>query len=154
MAATAKNKIHLRIITPEELKVDESADMVIMRCVNGDLGVLPGHCNYSAALGDGVLRIINGNSERKLAVLGGIAEIKNDVVTIVTNNAESPEEIDIKVAQDDRERAERRIKEKSGDLRIQSHQVLLRRALVRIEVSSYPIINKATGENEDEQSDS
>jgi len=135
-----EKKVHLRIVTPEEVKVDEKADMVIMRCTTGDMGILPGHESRSAVLDYGVLRILDGNDERRLAVFGGLAEVKNDVVTVLTNIAERPEDINRALAEEDREKAERRLESAEDDIEIQSSQVLLRRSLVRIEVSSYPLL--------------
>jgi len=135
-------KVHLRIITPEEIKVDEKTDMVIMRCTTGDMGILPGREACSVILDLGVLRILDGSSERKIAIFGGIAEMQKDVLTILTNDAEWPEDIDRARAEADREEAERRLESAVEDMEIQSHQVLLRRSLVRIEVSSYPLISK------------
>jgi len=136
------DKVRLRIITPEQIKVDEDANMVIMRCTTGDMGILPGHMAYSAALDYGILRILDDDIERKIAVYGGLASIRNDVLTILTNDAEWPEDIDRARAEADREHAERRIQERTDDIEIQQDQVLLRRALVQIEVSSHQFDSK------------
>jgi F-type H+-transporting ATPase subunit epsilon len=75
----------LRVITPESIAIDEPCDMVIVRCVTGDMGFLPRHEACSAILGDGDLRIIDGKEERRKHVSGGIVQIKNDEVTLLTN---------------------------------------------------------------------
>ena len=67
---------------------------------------------------------------------GGLAVMQDNVLTVLTNDAEWPEEIDHSRAKADREHLERRLQEKTDDIEIQNDQVLLRRALVRIEVSS------------------
>lgn len=133
------NKIHLNIITPRGLKFDEKADMIIMRCLNGDMGVLSGHEAVSIALGDGILRIINDNVEQKVALFGGVAVIGNKDVKILTSIAQRPDEIDLSRAETDRKQAEQLLQEKADNLMIQSNQVLLRRSLVRIEVSVHPL---------------
>jgi len=130
-------KLRLRIIMPERVKVDEEVDMVIMRCTTGDMGILPGHERRSAALTFGILRILNDDVERRIAVYGGLAAVEGGVLTILTHDAEWPEEIDRAVAESDLERAERRLRERTDDIGIQHDQVHLRRALVRVEVSSY-----------------
>lgn len=128
-------KINLKITTPRGVKFFEKADMVIMRCLDGDLGVLPGHAPVSAVLGDGILRIFNNGFEQKLAVFGGIAEIEGTTVNIFSTIAQRPEEIDRERAEEDRRAAEATIREESEELKVHSLQVLLRRSLVRIEVS-------------------
>ena len=137
----SEKKIRLQIITPAQKKVDEYAGMVIMRCATGNMGVLPGHEAYSAVLDFGVLRIINDGSERWIAVYGGLAVIEHDVLTVLTNDAEWPEEIDHARARAAREHIERRLREKTDDREIRHDQILLRRALVQIEVSSSLLIN-------------
>lgn len=129
-------KIILNITTPRGLKLSEEADMVIMRCVDGDFGVLPGHEPVSTVLGDGILRIINDGMEKKLAVFGGVVEVDNTSVNIYSTIAQKPEEIDLERAIRDREEAEAGILERTEELRYQSLGIGVRRALVRIEVST------------------
>jgi len=138
----ATEKLHLRIATPEDVKYDENADMVIMRCITGDMGVMPHHEATSAILDYGVLRILNDGEERRMAVFGGIAQVKDNVVTIVANDAQWPEDIDAAFVESERERMARRSSESATDLELQRDQILMRRTLVQIEVSSYPLINK------------
>ncbi|NLZ52516.1 MAG: ATP synthase F1 subunit epsilon [Thermoanaerobacteraceae bacterium] len=130
-------KIILSITTPRGLKFVEKADMIIMRCIDGDLGVLPGHAPVSAVLGDGILRIINNGIEKKLAVFGGIAEIEDKTVNIFSTIAQRPEEIDRERAERDLQEAEATIQEESEEHQIRKLQVLLRHSLIRIEVSSH-----------------
>ena len=138
----AEKKVRLRIVTPAKIKVDEEVDMAIMRCTTGDMGVLPGHEARSAALQYGSLRLFSGGAERKIAVYGGVAAIQNDVLTILTEDAEWPEDIDRARAEADREQAERRLQERVDDVEIGYDQVRLRRALVQIEVSSSTLDSK------------
>jgi len=143
-------KVQLRIITPEKCKVDEKTDMVIMRCTTGDLGVLYGHEPLTAVLDTGILRIINNKEMRVMAIFGGLAEIHENTVTILTNMAEWPEDIDRARAEADREQAELQLKSSHDDVEIRKDQINLRRSLVRLEVSSYPLINKAADWSEGE----
>ena len=87
----ADKKIELKIISPGQ-KVDkrmpETADMVIMRCVTGDLGVLPGRAPCSMVLGEGVLRILNDGKENRMNISGGVASVSHDVVTVMTEHIE------------------------------------------------------------------
>jgi len=130
-----KKKLALTITTPRGIKFEEEADMVVMRCVDGDLGVLPGHAPVSTVLGDGTLRIINNNVEKKLAVFGGVAEINNRSVNIFSTIAQLPEEIDLERAERDRQEAEEALSEKQDFASIRRVQVMLRRSYVRIEVN-------------------
>ena len=99
----------------------------------------PRHEPHSAILSYGALRILNDGGEKRLAVYGGQAIIEDDVLTILTDGAEWPEEIDLTRAKSDRTRARQRIQERTNDIELQNDQVLLRRALVQIEVSSHSL---------------
>ncbi|WP_067844157.1 ATP synthase F1 subunit epsilon [Amphibacillus sediminis] len=127
-------KINLTITTPRGVKFVEEADMLIMRCIDGDLGVLPRHEPVSTVLGEGILRIFNNGIEKKLAVFNGIVEINGTDVDIYTTIAQRPDEIDLERAEQDRREAEAAL-EAAEEIQMRSLQVTLRRSLVRIEVS-------------------
>lgn len=127
-------KINLTITTPRGEKFVEEADMLIMRCIDGDLGVLPRHEPVSTVLGEGILRIFNDNIEKKIAVFNGIVEIDGTNVNIFSTIAQRPDEIDLERAEQDRREAEAAL-EASEEVQMRSLQVVLRRSLVRIEVS-------------------
>ena len=127
-------KITLNITTPRGEKFVEEADMLIMRCIDGDLGVLARHEPVSAVLGEGILRIFNDNVEKKIAVFNGIVEIDGTNVNIFSTIAQRPDEIDLERAEQDRREAEAAL-EASEEVQMRFLQVVLRRSLVRIEVS-------------------
>ncbi len=144
MSAVA-NKIKLRIVTPKKLMYDGDVGMVIMRTAEGDMGVMPGHEAVTALLSYGVLRVFPGetqNQEERIAVLGGFAEIQPDSVTILSDAAELPSEIDRIRAEAAKERAEQRLKQNDDGVNVERAALALRRALVRMEVSSYPLLQR------------
>ncbi|GAA0491068.1 F0F1 ATP synthase subunit epsilon [Alkalibacterium sp. s-m-22] len=130
-----KKKLNLTITTPRGVKFEEEADMVIMRVLDGNIGVLPGHERISTVLGDGILRFINNDVERKLAVFSGIAEVNDDNINIFTTIAQPPEEIDLERAEQDRQKAEAALAEKPKEPYLQRAHLMIRRSSVRIEVS-------------------
>ncbi len=136
-SALNDKKIILNITTPRGLKFVEEADMLIMRCIDGDLGVLHGHEPVSAVLGDGILRIFNNGIEKRLAIFGGIVAIEDTTVNILSTIAQRPEEIDLERAEIDRREAEENIRERLEDHQVRELQVMLHRSLVRIQVSNY-----------------
>ena len=144
----AVNKLRLKVSTPDNIKFDEDAELVIMRCISGDMGIMANHMTCSAVLDYGVLRIFNDDSERKIAVYGGIAQMRDNVLTILANDAQWPEDIDLAQVEAEREKAERRMRESTDDLQIQRDQIKMRRTLVQIEVSSYPLISPSSGREE------
>ncbi|MCL2663624.1 MAG: ATP synthase F1 subunit epsilon [Oscillospiraceae bacterium] len=149
--AVAARKFNLRIATPDNVKYDEDAQMIIMRCITGDMGILADHEATSAILDYGVLRIINNDEERRMAVFGGIAQVGDNKVTILANDAQWPEDIDMAFVEAERDRMERRSRESQDDLAIQRDQVIMRRTLVQMEVSTFPLVSRTNRETDEEK---
>ena len=117
-----EKKLQLNVITPDGQKSYGESDMIVMRCTTGDLGVLPGHDEYSALLDYGVIRLIDGADERRLAVYSGIAVIRKDLITVITGEAHPVAEIDIVRANAELEHARQRQLAEKTDLEMQSDQ--------------------------------
>ncbi|MEW6144712.1 MAG: ATP synthase F1 subunit epsilon [Thermodesulfobacteriota bacterium] len=77
--------ILLQVITPMNLVVDERVDEVVAPGEVGEFGVLPGHVPFITILTEGELRYKKGSHERKMIVEGGIAEVRDDKVTVLTD---------------------------------------------------------------------
>lgn len=138
MANNAK-KLTVTITTPRGVKFVEEADKVVMRAIDGTLGILPRHAPLSTVLGDGVLKIVNDGVEKILAVFGGVAEVADDAVNIFSTIAQSPDEIDAERAEADRLEAEAKLEE----ARERRMRVMQTRALVRIYVSESNFLDGA-----------
>jgi len=78
------SKIHLKVITPYELVVNEEVDEVVAPGELGEFGVLPGHVPLISTLLNGELKYKQTGVERKLGVMGGIADVRDDKVNIIT----------------------------------------------------------------------
>jgi len=141
-----KKKLRLKIITPSAVKLDCEADMVVIRCTTGEMGVLPGHQPHSAVLAYGALRYINEGIERRLAVYGGFAEINGDVFTVLTQDAEWPEEIDRVRAESYRALAKRK-QEKTGGAKYNYDREQMKRSSVQISIFDHHV----GGEDDDEE---
>ncbi len=130
----ADKKLHLRIVSPSRLIYEKNVDMVILRAVSGDMGILPDHENTTTLLSLGVLRVKDGDTEESISVLGGFCTITKDGVSILSDAAETFEDIDKDRALSSKERAEQRIKTGGSDIDIKRAETALRKALVRLEV--------------------
>ncbi len=67
--------------------MDELVDEVVAPGVLGEFGVLPGHVPFITLLAEGEVRYRKGSSEQKLPVEGGLAEVRDNKVTILTDRA-------------------------------------------------------------------
>jgi F-type H+-transporting ATPase subunit epsilon len=87
------------VVTPERAVVDEPANFVALPMHDGELGVLPGRAPLIGRLGYGELRMRQGEATRRFFVDGGFAQVRNDVVTVLTPKALRSEEINSVAAQ-------------------------------------------------------
>ena len=83
------------------------AQMVVARTVDGDIGVMPGHAPLLAQLREGfAARIIEPNGTvQSVAVHGGFLSVTKAGVTILAEDAELSENIDVTAARAAYERA-------------------------------------------------
>lgn len=129
----AERTFCLRIVTPSREFFNQDATMIIMRTASGDIGVLAGHQPLTATLDYGVVTIKQSGKELKAVMFGGFADIQPESVTILTDAAEWPEDIDLKRAEESKQRAEQRLKNKSNDIDTLRAELSLKRALLRLE---------------------
>ncbi len=76
--------IHLKVITPFKLVVDEQVEEVVAPGEAGEFGVLPGHAPFITTLMDGELRYKKGGAETRIIVQGGLADVRDDKVNVLT----------------------------------------------------------------------
>lgn len=96
------------VVTPERTTLDALVDFVALPLYDGELGVLPGRGPLIGRLGYGELRTKEGGSTRHYFVDGGFAQVRDDVVTILTNRAIPAEKIDTEHAARELEHAQAR----------------------------------------------
>lgn len=125
----------LEIVTPERKIYGEDVDMIVVKGVEGELGILPNHIPMVSPLKIGPVRIKKGGSEELIAVNGGFMEVRKSKVVILAESAEFPGDIDVERARASKERAENRLKNKE-DFDIRRVEQSLQRALNRLDISS------------------
>jgi len=130
------SKLSLKIITPEKTLLETEADAVYSTSVDGQFGVLPGHVPYMTPLGIGVTEYIVDSKRNYVSTLGGIFQVKDDVITVLTDNAELGNNIDATRANAAKERAEARLNAKSSETDVDRAQLALARAIARLHASS------------------
>jgi len=80
--------LHLKVVTPRLLLVDQEVDEVQVPTIEGLIGVWPGHRPLMVALGRGTLSYRLGGEEESFGIAGGTAEIHPDHVLIFTRSVE------------------------------------------------------------------
>ena len=99
--ADESNSLRVRLVTPERILFEQTADAVELPAKNGYMEVLYGHAPLLAELGAGDVRIHGGGAggEQIYNVNWGFVEVLPDRVTILASDALKPEEIDVNRAQ-------------------------------------------------------
>ena len=97
--------LHIRVIAPDRTIWNADAEEVILPSSTGQLGILTGHIPLLTALDIGVMRVRIEKDWIPIVLLGGFAEIENNIITILVNGAEETEEIDIEQAENNLEKA-------------------------------------------------
>lgn len=86
--------MHLVVVTPRGSKVDTQTTMVTVPGSVGELGILPGHRPLITSLAIGILSWVEGGKTHYLATNEGFLEVHDDHIAVVTETAETPDEID------------------------------------------------------------
>ena len=101
-------KLAVRLVTPNRVLVDATADAVELPSSSGYLEALYGHAPLLAELGAGEVRLHGGSSgERRFFVAWGFVEVLPERVTILAEEALKPEEIDRAEAEQERTEGEK-----------------------------------------------
>ena len=93
---TMADTFDIEIATPERLLAREKAVRAQIPAKDGYIGVLPDHASLLSELGIGALTYTTPEDHRfSMAICGGFLEIHNNVVRVLTDEAEKGQEIDV-----------------------------------------------------------
>ncbi len=131
-------EISLRVVTPVRLVLEEQVDELTAPGPLGQLGILPDHAALMTTLDVGQLSYKQGGANSVVTLAGGYAEVLDNVVTVLADAAEFPDEIDTARAENARARAERALEETdpTDEEALAAARASLQRALVRLETAA------------------
>lgn len=92
---TGPKRIQCQVVTPERTAFAKTVDFVALPLFDGELGVLPGRAPLLGRLGYGALRVKTGAAVESFFVDGGFAQVRDDVVTVLTANAIATDAIEM-----------------------------------------------------------
>jgi len=81
------DEIQLRIVTPSRELLDERVTEVTAPGTLGEFGVLPDHATFLSSLEIGRLSYRTSRALHHIAVRGGFAEVSNNVMTVLADDA-------------------------------------------------------------------
>ncbi|NIK71066.1 MULTISPECIES: F0F1 ATP synthase subunit epsilon [unclassified Paenibacillus] len=125
----------VEIVTPERKVYAETANMVSVKGIAGELGILPNHIPLVTPLRIAPVSIKRDGKVDVLAVGGGFIEVRKDKVVILAESAELASEIDVNRAQAAKQRAEERLAAKRDEIDFKRAELALQRASNRINVT-------------------
>jgi F-type H+-transporting ATPase subunit epsilon len=128
------NTIKLEIVTPQATVYSEDVDMVTLPGVEGQMGILPQHVRLMTQLVPGEIIVRKDGQDRFLAVGEGLIDVTGDRVAIVTDMAVAAENIDEAKAEEARQRAAARLREKLSTEEVASVNAALARSLAQLHV--------------------
>lgn len=127
--------MRLEVVTPERKVYEQDVNMIVVKGVGGELGILPHHIPLVTPLKIAPVKVKQGNSDTYIAVHGGFMEVRKDKVVILAEAAELGADIDVSRARLAKERAERRLAQKQADINATRAELALQRAVSRIETA-------------------
>ncbi|MGD0947019.1 MAG: F0F1 ATP synthase subunit epsilon [Candidatus Binatia bacterium] len=108
-----RDRFQLRIVTPRQAVLDEEVREVTAPGSLGEFGVLPDHITFLTSLEIGALRYRTDGEPQRLAIRGGFAEVADNVMTVLADDAMFPDDIDQQAARADLTTAEEQLRELS-----------------------------------------
>lgn len=129
--------LRLRLITPTRTVVDTGVEQVTAPGAAGEFGVLPQHVAFVGALEDGVLTYVEHGARHRVLILGGYADVADDLITVLADDAELPDEIDPARTRAELDRVRRELSEESANpARIEDLLREQRRLEIRLTVAA------------------
>ncbi len=127
----------LKIVTPDGILFEGSAESLTVRTTSGDVGILAGHTNFVAPLGMGRCSIVIDGKTRYGACIGGMVSVINGKAALVPTTFEWAEQIDEARAEKSYQRAQAILSSKDvSKADITLAEARLKRSLVRKSVAS------------------
>jgi len=127
----------LEIVTPDATVFSEKVKMVTLQTLEGQLGVLPLHVPLLTQMIPGEMIVRQDGHDQFLAVGEGLALITGTRVAIITDMAVAADSIDEAKAEEARQRAAARLRDKISDEEVASVNASLARSLAQLKVKRH-----------------
>ena len=106
---------------------------IVLPMKDGEICILPRHSDLMIAIVPGEMRFETADGEQRTAIVGGgFAQIINNRVTVPADSVERPEDIDLKRAQEAKERAKEQLRQKQSIEEYYISRAALARAMSRL----------------------
>ncbi|MAE62875.1 MAG: ATP synthase F1 subunit epsilon [Phycisphaeraceae bacterium] len=94
------NTLQCSLVTPQRSVLDEEVAYASIPAWDGQIGIAPMRAPLLVKLGDGLLRLdLPGGASRWFFVGGGFAQVKDNRLTLLTDEAKAADDVDAAEAQ-------------------------------------------------------
>jgi len=128
------NTLKLEIVTSDATVYSGDVHMVTLPAVEGQVGIYPRHVPLLTRIVPGEIIVRKNGDEQFLAVGEGVVEVTGDRVAIVTDMAVAVKDIDEARAEEARQRAAARLRDKISDEEVATVNASLARSLAQLRV--------------------
>ena len=129
--------LKLQIVTPAAVVYSQLVEMVTLPAIDGQIGVYPHHIPLLTRILPGEIIVRANGADEYLAVGEGLVEVTADEVSIVTDMAVAAKDIDEARAEEARQRAAARLREKLADEEVATVNASLARSLAQLRVKRH-----------------
>ncbi len=126
---------HREIIATDRIFFSGETEHLVVTAIDGLLGIMAGHEPLVTSLPTGELKYLVDGVWKYAAISEGFIQVMPDSSIILADTCELPEEIDIKRAQEAKERAEELLRQKQSIKEYYETQAALNRAMNRLKIS-------------------
>lgn len=126
---------HLEIIASDRVFYQGECEHLVITAIDGLIGIMHGHEPLVTSLPTGELKYMVDGKWHYAAISEGFIEVMPESSIILADSCELPEEIDIKRAEEARERAEEKMRQKQSIMEYYHTQAALNRAMNRLKLS-------------------
>ena len=128
----------LDIVTLKKVAFSEAIKSVNAPGTEGYFSILVNHTPFVSSLKAGIIKVTRENEETStFSMSGGFLMTDGKKVILLADAVERPQEIDVSRAQAAKERAEKRIAERTPDVDIDRARLALLRALNRLKAAEF-----------------
>jgi len=120
-------------MAPNRIVWNSEIQEIILSTNSGQIGILPNHAPLLTALDIGVVKIRLKEQWSTMALMGGFAMIENNQMTILVNEAEKANEIDLQEARETFGKAKSNLTQAEGKKQVIEANLAFKRAKARLE---------------------
>ncbi len=128
------SSLHLKIITPQKISLEEDVRSVTVPSEDGELTILPRHMNLFTLLKEGIVVIRKQSTEDHLAIGGGYMETDGKEINVLVSRAYGQDEIDAKETERALEDAKKIVSSAKDENQRKQAIATLRRSIVDLKL--------------------